>query len=172
MDPLKIITERLIITEFDINMAKDVHLNSLDDDNRKYVPDEVFETEIEAYHVISYLISCYNDRKGPYVYPVLLHDGTNIGYVQIVPYDLDFEIGYHIAKAYTKKGYATEALNAFIPHMIKRLNISKLLGICHQDNIASMKVMDKCGFTLLEKSAEDYHGKKQIIYKYQYQKMK
>ena len=41
-------TERLIITEFTTDMARVVHENSLDEDNRRFVPDEVFETEEEA----------------------------------------------------------------------------------------------------------------------------
>ena len=31
-------TERLIITEFTMDMAEAVHLNSLDEDNRRFVP--------------------------------------------------------------------------------------------------------------------------------------
>ena len=41
---MKIQTERLTITEFDLSMAESVHLNSLDEDNRRFLPDEVFET--------------------------------------------------------------------------------------------------------------------------------
>ena len=37
-------TERLIITELTMDMAMDVHKNSLDEDVRRFVPDEVFET--------------------------------------------------------------------------------------------------------------------------------
>ena len=37
-------TERLIITEMTMDMAMDVHKNSLDEDTRRFVPDEVFET--------------------------------------------------------------------------------------------------------------------------------
>lgn len=36
-------TERLTITEFTIDMAKAVQENSLDEDNRRFVPDEVWE---------------------------------------------------------------------------------------------------------------------------------
>lgn len=36
--------ERLTITEFTPDMAQAVHENSLDEDNRRFVPDEVFET--------------------------------------------------------------------------------------------------------------------------------
>ena len=45
-------TERLIITEFTVEMAQDVHENSLDEDTRRFVPDEVFETEQEARNAI------------------------------------------------------------------------------------------------------------------------
>ena len=41
---MRIETERLIITEMTMDMAPDVHENSLDEDTRRFVPDEVFET--------------------------------------------------------------------------------------------------------------------------------
>ena len=39
---MRIETERTIITKFDLSMAESVHRNSLDEDNRRFVPDEVF----------------------------------------------------------------------------------------------------------------------------------
>ena len=41
-------TKRLTITDFTPDMAYDVHINSLDEDNRRFVPDEVFETVDDA----------------------------------------------------------------------------------------------------------------------------
>jgi [ribosomal protein S5]-alanine N-acetyltransferase len=61
-------TDRLLITEFDENMIESVHLNSLDDDNRRFVPDEVFETIDEARKTVEWLISCYQGNEGPFVY--------------------------------------------------------------------------------------------------------
>ncbi len=107
-------------------MAETVHLNSLDEDNRKFVPDEVFETIQEAQDTINFLIECYKGTSGPFVYPILLDNGNNIGYVQAVPIDDEWEVGYHIAKKYTCKGYATEALRAFVPFIIK--NSFKSIG--------------------------------------------
>ena len=72
-------TEHLIITEFDLSMAESVHKNSLDEDTRKFVPDEVFETIEDAKETIEFLMSVYASGDGPLVYPVLLKDGTNIG---------------------------------------------------------------------------------------------
>ena len=45
---MRIETERLIITEMTMDMAMDVHKNSLDEDTRRFVPDEVFETLDDA----------------------------------------------------------------------------------------------------------------------------
>ena len=53
---MKIETERLIITEFTMDMAEAVHLNSLDEDNRRFVPDEVFETAEEAADTVGFLM--------------------------------------------------------------------------------------------------------------------
>lgn len=145
---MRIETERLIITEFDISMAESVHKNSLDEDNRRFVPDEVFETVEEAKETIEFLMSCYESGEGPLVYPVLLKDDTNVGYVQLVPIEEGYEVGYHIGKQYTKNGYATEALKAFLEYMKEEKKLEKVYGICVSENMASRKVLERCGFNL------------------------
>jgi len=169
MDNLQIITDRLVITRFDESMVESVHLNSLDEDNRLFVPDEVFETVQEAKEIILFIIECYKGTSGPYVYPVLLKSGENIGYVQAVPMDDDeWEVGYHIAKKYTRKGYASEALKAFVPNIMKELGIKQIWGISRGDNIASCKVLEKSEFRLEQSGIGNYQGQEQEICKYLY----
>ena len=144
---MNIKTQRLTITRFDLSMAQTVHENSLDDDNRKFVPDEVFETVEHAKETLEYLIGVYRTGNGPLVCPVVLKSGENIGYVQLVPIKEGYEIGYHIAKKYTRKGYATEAVKAFLSYIMPQKNINKVYGICVAENTASVRVMEKCGFT-------------------------
>ena len=166
---MRIETERLIITEFTIDMAEAVHLNSLDEDNRRFVPDEVFETVEEAADTVGFLMSVYKNGDGPLVYPVLLKDGTYTGYVQAVPFDDGtWEIGYHIGSDYTKKGYATEAVNAFLPVIMPKLGICKIAGICLADNKASVKVMERCGFKKEFEGVGLYQGENRLICKYAY----
>lgn len=150
-------------------MAQAVHENSLDKDNRRFVPDEVFETVEEAAETIDFLMSRYGGSEGPFVYPVLTKDGSNIGYVQAVPLgDGVWEVGYHIGAAYTKKGYATEAVRAFLPVIMKNIGIDKMAGVCLADNIASRKVMEKCGFVKEFEGIGDYQGEKRNICRYCY----
>ena len=162
-------TNRLIITNFTLDMVQAVHQNSLDEDTRRFLPDEVFETVDAAKETISYLMSQYENSEsdGPLVYPVLLPNGTNIGYVQAVPTEnAAWEIGYHIAKQYTGKWYATEAVTAFLPEIMKQLNLKTIYGICDAENIASCKVLEKCGFKMEFEGQGVYQGKIRQIKKY------
>lgn len=166
---MNIETQRLIITEFQPEMAEAVHLNSLDEDTRRFVPDEVFETVDEAADTIDFLMSCYSSGEGPLVYPVLLKDETYIGYVQAVPLeDGNWEIGYHIGRNYTKNGYATEAVRAFLPVILPRLGIRDILGICRSANAGSVKVLERSGFVKEFEGMGSYQGEEQPICKYRY----
>ena len=163
-------TERLYITEFTLDMVEAVHRNSLDEDNRKFNPNEVFETIEDAQDTVAFLMSVYENGDGPLVYPILLTDGTNIGYVQAVPMDEGkWEVGYHIAKAYAGNGYATEAVKAFLPKIMKKLNIKEILGICVLENIASIKVLEKTGFTKEFEGMGIYQDEERKICKYIYE---
>ena len=164
---MRIDTQRLIITEFSMDMAEAVHLNSLDEDNRRFVPDEVFPSVKEAAETIEYLMSVYENRDGPYVYPILLKNGTYIGYVQAIPLQGgSWEVGYHVGKSYTKQGYATEAVKAFLPVIMKKLDIQRIAGICLTENIASVKVLERSGFIKEFEGIGTYQGSWQQICKY------
>lgn len=163
---MRLETERLLITEFDLSMAESVHKNSLDEDTRRFVPDEVFETVEDAKETIAFLMTVYESGEGPLVYPVLLKDGRNIGYVQLVPIEAGYEVGYHIGKEYTNKGYATEALIAFLQEIMPEKKVDKVYGICVSENLASKKVLEKSGFIKEYEGVGEYQGESRQIAKY------
>ena len=166
---MRIETERLVITQFTMDMAEAVHLNSLDEDNRRFVPDEVFETVEDAADTIGFLMGVYENGDGPLVYPVLLKDNTCIGYVQAVPMDDGtWEVGYHIGGDYTKKGYATEAVQAFLPVIMEKLGIERIAGICVAENLGSIKVMERCGFVKEFEGIGPYQGENRPICRFYY----
>jgi len=165
---MRLQAERIYITHFTLDMAESVHLNSLDDNNRRFVPDEVFETKEVAEKVLKSLISFYDVDGKPKVYAIVLNDGKQIGHVQAAPIREGWEIGYHIGEEFTGKGYATEAVRAFLPFILNELNISEIVGICHRSNRASCKVMENCGFTLEFDRLGLYQWKIKKIRKYKY----
>ena len=164
---MNIKTPRLTIKTFSPDMAQSVYENSQDDDTRRFVPDEVYDSVEEARAAIEFLISRYDSADGPFVYPIITNDGgKNIGYVQLCQIDDgSWEIGYHIAKQFTGQGYATEAVKAFLPVMAQKLNINEVYGICLAENTASVRVLEKCGFVQIFQGMGVYQGKESEIVK-------
>ncbi|MBQ8312275.1 MAG: GNAT family N-acetyltransferase [Clostridia bacterium] len=158
-------TERLVLTELTADMAGDILRNSQDDDNRRFVPDEVFDTLEEAQEVVAFLMEAAQ-ADGPYLYPLLTKEGENIGYVQACMAENGWEVGYHIAKTHTGKGYATEALGAFLPFIMDKLNINSIDGIVLEENIASHRVLEKCGFELIFNGVASYQGQPREVRRY------
>ena len=164
---MNIKTPRLTITTFSLDMAQSVYENSQDDDTRRFVPDEVYDSVDEAREAIEFLMSRYDTTDGPFVYPIITNDGgQNTGYIQLCQIDDgSWEIGYHIAKNFTGKGYATEAVKAFLPAMAKKLNLNEVYGICLAENTASVRVLEKCGFTQIYAVPGNYQGQEAQIIK-------
>ncbi len=166
---MRIETSRLVITDFRSDMAKAVHLGSLDEDTRRFLPDEVFETEAIAADVIADLMECYGGTEGPFVHPIMA-DGVYAGYVQLVPIESGWEIGYHVVKDMTGRGYATEAVRAFLPVMMDKLSLTQVAGICDAENVASIRVLEKCGFARVYEGEAVYHGEMKPVVKMIYTK--
>jgi ribosomal-protein-alanine N-acetyltransferase len=84
---------------------------------------------------------------GPYLVE-LLADGKLIGSTGLTFESHDRALtGYVFAKDAWGYGYATEALQAMVS-LSKELKVRYLHGLCHPENIASRRVMEKCGFKL------------------------
>ena len=158
--------DRLQIVKMDKSMYFDIYQNSLDKDNRKYVPDEVFDCLEEASEVVNHIISAYGSEDGPFVYSVIRKkDNINLGYVQLVKLEEGWEIGYHIAAIFTGNGYATEAVNLFIKYIQNNTNVKQIFGIALAANKASRRVLEKCGFELIYEGIGLYQGRKRKIVK-------
>ncbi|KAI7163925.1 hypothetical protein KC349_g1035 [Hortaea werneckii] len=75
-------------------------------------------------------------------------------------------IGYMINADYGGRGYATEALAALIPELFSRMpavsSATQSLGydyieaLTDSENIASQKVLEKCGFTFCETCSQNF----------------
>lgn len=156
----------LLIVKMDKTMYEDVHQNSLDEDNRRFVPDEVFETLEDAIEVVDFIIQSYDSEEGPFIFAIIRRsDDANIGYVQLVKIEDGWEIGYHIAKRFTGKGYATQAVRLFLEYLSFNTELGEIIGVALADNVASRKVLQKCGFELSYEGEGPYQGSNRNIIK-------
>ncbi|WP_112322691.1 GNAT family N-acetyltransferase [Oceanibium sediminis] len=76
---------------------------------------------------------------------VWLKDGPLVGMVMIGGHPAS--VGYWIARAHWGRGYATEAMRAFLADVLARLDLKQVTAEAFVDNPASHRVLEKLGFT-------------------------
>ena len=72
--------------------------------------------------------------------------------LQYLPDTDETEIAYLLAKRYWGQGLATEAAQAGVAFGLEDLNLPRIVGIAHPDNIASQRVLEKAGLQFIERT--------------------
>ena len=76
-------------------------------------------------------------------------------------------ITYFIGQTYRKKGYAFEAVQAYIKYFFTHYPIKKLIANVREENIASWKTIEKSSFRYIEtKMYQDINDKKEELYRF------
>lgn len=77
-------------------------------------------------------------------------DGTHIGELCFKGLSANgiAEIGYGISEEYQNNGYATEAVKAVLDWAFSHPEVTAVEAETDSDNIASKRVLEKCGFAL------------------------
>ncbi len=55
-------------------------------------------------------------------------------------------VGFTIASAHQKKGYATEAMTALLDYLFEDVDMHRVVADCDTENIGSWKTLEKLGF--------------------------
>lgn len=82
-------------------------------------------------------------------------DNKLIGWINEVYKDTDkIEVGYVIDPNYHNKGYATEVLQAIIDIIFSNETINEVVAGAFENNIPSIRVMEKCGMKRIDKEED------------------
>ena len=77
--------------------------------------------------------------------------GEAVGAIGIYPqedvYRKNAELGYWLGEPFWGQGIMTEAAYALVPLAFNHLSIHRIFSNVFEHNLASMKVLEKCGFT-------------------------
>lgn len=86
------------------------------------------------------------EARGHAMYVVALKDGTPIGMSGLIKRDAlpEVDIGYAFLAAHRGHGYAYEAAYAVLQHA-RALGFERIMAITSPDNIASIRLLEKCG---------------------------
>ncbi len=89
-------------------------------------------------------------NQDPVTFFGIEYAGEHVGNISLVPgqdiYRKSAEIGYFIGESYWNKGIVTTAVNLITEYGFKNLGIIRIHTGVFEYNIASMRVLEKCGF--------------------------
>ena len=91
------------------------------------------------------------------IWMIELKDGTHIGELCFkgISETGSTEIGYGVAAGYTNLGYATEAVTAAVNWALNHREINSVTAEVDKENEASVRVLEKSGFELTERTGEE-----------------
>lgn len=141
-------TERLRLRQILPKDAEDMFAYSKSAEVTRYLlwdvhPDAIYTEKYVAYLQERYAVGDFYDFAIEYK-----ENGKMIGTVGFTSFDLpnrSAEVGYVIAPAYQGQGIATEALTRLIAFGFEKCALSRISAVCMRGNLASLRVMEKCG---------------------------
>jgi [ribosomal protein S5]-alanine N-acetyltransferase len=144
-----LVTERLIIREFQSSDQEFVHSYASDEDLVKYMPwgpnnvrqtrefltrNFKFQSEVPRK---TYDFAVINKLNGEFL-------GSG-GLILTAPHSEFAHVGYIFKRSAHGKGYATEVTQALIKFGFEELKLNRVAATCDHDNKASFRVMEKSG---------------------------
>jgi ribosomal-protein-alanine N-acetyltransferase len=152
-------TERLVLRAFEYSDNNDMlHYWVSDPKIQSLYSEPVYSTEGEVKELLHRYILSY--QKANYYRWAVIEKKSDTCIGQIAIFLVDdknhfCEIEYCIGSKFQRNGYCSEAVQAIINYAFHNVNIHKM-QVCHKENnTASKRVIQKCGFTY-EGTLRDY----------------
>ena len=144
----RIETDRLILRKLKKSDAESMFKNW---DNDPIVAQYTFWVAHKSVEETKKLVDMWlkEEKEGEVIRFVITEKGSDepIGSIDTFEFINDVpEIGYCLARKHWNKGYMSEACNAFVNYLFE-LGYKKILIRADARNVASLKVIEKCGFT-------------------------
>ena len=148
VDPPTLESDRLLFRKISVLDADDMFSYSKREDVTRYLlwdphPDALYTEQYIRYLQERYQVGDFYDFA-----LVLRETGKMIGTVGFTSFDLpnrSAEIGYVISPDYQGRGYATEAVKRILAYGFEECALARISAVCMKGNIASLRVMEKCG---------------------------
>jgi [ribosomal protein S5]-alanine N-acetyltransferase len=136
---------------------------SQEDCARQWLPSQIYRDERHAGTAIEYLIGQFNLDASPttnaFVFGVEEKaTGRLIGHVGLSPLFDTVEVGFGIATSEQRKGYATEGVARVCAWGLERFSLPAIVGVTDRENVASQRVLIRCGFSRKEEKMMRLQG--------------
>jgi len=156
-------TERLYLRELELSDAGELAKVLSDPESMKFYPHPFSTQEVENW--ITWNINNYKIHGFGLWAVIRKEDDTFLGDCGITMQNIDGEqlpeVGFHVIKEFTRKGYASEAAGAVMKYAVT-FNFKKIYSYCEVHNTPSQGVMIKAGMAKEKVFSED--GVKKVVY--------
>ena len=145
-----ITTERLVLRRFRGADAAVLADYRSDPEVARYQSWDAPFSLLRAETAVANFIASDPDKAGWFQYAVERADNKKlIGDVAVHLHDnlKQAEIGFTLATAYQKRGFATEAVGAVLDRLFRVQGLHKVTGECDARNVGSAGLLERLGFT-------------------------
>jgi len=157
-------TERLILREFLMSDAEDFFEMDAAPEVHRYLGNNPSTSIEQARSVIDNIRQQYIDNGIGRWAAVEKSSGKFIGWsgLKFIT-DIEnnqthfYDVGYRLHPNFWGKGYATESAKAALEYGFSTLQLKEIIGMCHEENTASRKALEKCGLKFVEKFKYNDH---------------
>lgn len=164
MNPSPVIeTARIYLTTPKDLTLEQIRALDTDIEVMRYINHGKPRTHQESEHWLNIKLEDY-EKNGFGLMPAYLkQDRTCIGWggLKYLENTSKIELGYRLDKAYWGQGLATEIGLAITEYAKLKLNIKQLIAVTHLENIASQRVLEKCGFHYV---SEEFYYNTRVSY--------
>ena len=148
LEPIK--CENIILREFELKDSKQLYENwGKDEEVSKYMLWKNYKTIDDAINSINYYIECYKNDDAFKQYAIE-YNGNVVGSINIVTSKRHRtgEIAYCLSKKYWHQGIMSEAIKKLTNYYFNNYGLIRISAEVIEPNIASRKLLEKCGFKL------------------------
>lgn len=149
----KLETPRLILRELTVNDANSFYQLNLNPEVIKYTGDPPFASVEESKEFLLHYKEYQNHGFGRWAV-ITKENNQFIGWCGLKYHKEGYvDLGFRFFQDKWGKGYATESAKACINYAQSSLNLPELIGRVMPSNIASVRVLEKLGFTFFKTGA-------------------
>lgn len=146
MDILK--TERIKLRTFQLKDLENLYRLDSNPLVMKYISNGVPSSRDRVQEVLNLIISRYDEWKKYGIWAAeLISDSSFIGWFALKPLPKlgEIEVGYRLLPEHWGKRLATEGTRDLIKYGFEKCELEKIVAITNPQNLASQKVLLKCG---------------------------
>jgi RimJ/RimL family protein N-acetyltransferase len=171
VEALPILTRSLKLRHFVPADAAAILALNAEPSTRRWLPSHVYgnleEADAALAELIAWCTTPGDPRRAPHVLAVEESSTSRlIGHVGLSPLEGEVELSYAVAEDARGRGLGREALEAACRWAFTRFALPRLLAITATDNVASRRLLERCGFGHLGDESRRFQGEPTQVSRY------